>query len=120
MRVSELGEFGLIDRVTKIVPINDKDVVVGYGDDCSCVNINGKLILFTNDIQVENRHFLRDVQNPRNIGWKLISVNVSDVLSCGGIPKWAQISLGLFCPVVVFQSGLKYHLDFQMILSTHL
>ncbi len=117
MKVSELGEFGLIDRLTKIVPINDKDVVVGYGDDCSCVNINGKLILFTNDIQVENRHFLKSLQSPRDIGWKLISVNVSDVLSCGGIPKWSQISLGLpkeldYSFIENVYKGIKEALDF--------
>ena len=95
MKISEIGEFKLIDKLTKLVPIKDKDVVVGYGDDCACVNVNGKLLLFTNDIQIENRHFLKELQSPEDIGWKLISVNVSDVVACGGIPRWAQISLGL-------------------------
>ncbi len=117
MKVSELGEFGLIDRLTKIVPIEDKDVVVGFGDDCSCVNINGKLILFTNDIQIENRHFLKDVQTPKDIGWKLISVNVSDVLACGGVPRWAQISLGIpeeleYSFIEEVYKGIKEALDF--------
>ncbi len=95
MKLSQIGEFGLIERLVNIIPINDRDVIVGFGDDCSCIKIDSKLLLFTNDIQVENRHFIKELQNPQDIGWKLISVNVSDVLACGGRPRWAQISLGL-------------------------
>ncbi|NPA52384.1 MAG: thiamine-phosphate kinase [Aquificae bacterium] len=95
MRIENIGEFGLIERLTKLIPIKDQDVIVGFGDDCSCVKVDKKLLLFTNDIQVENVHFIKHLQDPKDIGWKLISVNVSDVLACGGIPRWAQVSLGL-------------------------
>jgi len=95
MKLNQIGEFKLIEKLVSLLPIDDKDVVVGFGDDCACINVNGKLLLFTNDIQVENRHFIKELQKPENIGWKLISVNVSDVLACGGIPRWSQISLGL-------------------------
>lgn len=59
MKVKSLGEFGLIDRLTKILRIDDPDVVVGFGDDCACVNLDGKLMLFTGDIQLENHHFIK-------------------------------------------------------------
>ncbi len=95
MKVSELGEFGLIERLSKLIPINDKDVVVGFGDDTACINVNGQLLLLTGDIQVENRHFIKDKIDPIDLGWKLISSNVSDVVACGGIPRWGLISLGL-------------------------
>ncbi|WP_456402759.1 thiamine-phosphate kinase [Persephonella sp.] len=95
MEIKKLGEFNLIDKLTGILRINDKDVVVGFGDDCSCVKINNELYLVTGDIQIENKHFIKEKISPRDLGWKLVSVNVSDVVSCGGIPKWGFISVGL-------------------------
>ncbi len=94
-RINQIGEFGLIERLNRILPIYDKDVLVGYGDDCACVNINGKLFLFTVDIQVENSHFLKDKIKPEDLGWKLATSNVSDVVACGGLPRWALLSLAL-------------------------
>jgi thiamine-monophosphate kinase len=94
-RINQIGEFELIERLNKILPIHDKDVLVGYGDDCACVNINGKLILFTVDIQVENSHFLKGKIKPEDLGWKLATSNVSDVVACGGLPRWALLSLTL-------------------------
>ncbi|WP_457641225.1 thiamine-phosphate kinase [Persephonella sp.] len=95
MEIKKLGEFKLIDKLTEILTINDPDVIVGFGDDCACVNINGKLTIFTNDIQLEGHHFLRDRISPEDLGWKLVSVNVSDIVACGGVPKWGLISIGL-------------------------
>ncbi len=95
MEIRKLGEFSLIDRLTELLSIKDKDVVVGFGDDCACVNINGKLILFSSDIQIEDVHFLREKILPEDLGWKLISVNVSDIVSCGGIPRWGLISIAV-------------------------
>ncbi|EDP73669.1 thiamine-phosphate kinase [Hydrogenivirga sp. 128-5-R1-1] len=89
------GEFKLIDRLTKYLPINDKDVIVGFGDDCACVKIENELLIFTADIQVENHHFIKEKIKPENLGWKLVSVNVSDVVACGGIPKWGIISIAV-------------------------
>jgi len=95
LEIRKLGEFSLIDRLTELLSIKDKDVVVGFGDDCACVNINGKLILFSSDIQIEDVHFLREKILPEDLGWKLISVNVSDIVSCGGIPRWGLISIAV-------------------------
>lgn len=95
MKVNQLGEFGLIDRLNRILPIDDKDVIVGYGDDCACVKLDSTLLLFTIDIQVEGSHFLKEKINPKDLGWKLSTSNVSDIVSCGGNPRWALLSLGL-------------------------
>jgi thiamine-monophosphate kinase len=95
MKVNQLGEFGLIDKLNKILPINDKDVVVGYGDDCACVKVDDTLLLFTIDIQIEGSHFIKNKIDPKDLGWKLSTSNVSDVVSCGGKPRWALLSLGL-------------------------
>lgn len=90
-----MAEFEIIKKLTSILSISDEDVLIGFGDDCACVNVNGKKLLFTADIQVENRHFVRNKINPIDLGWKLVSVNVSDIAACGGIPRWGLISIAI-------------------------
>jgi thiamine-monophosphate kinase len=90
-----IGEFKLINKLTNILDIKDKNVIVGFGDDCACVKVNKELLIFTADIQVENQHFLKDKIKPEDLGWKLVSVNVSDVVACGGVPKWGIISIAV-------------------------
>ncbi len=114
---NQIGEFELINRLSKLLPINDKDVIVGFGDDTACVNVNGKLLLLTGDIQVENVHFIKTKINPEDLGWKLISSNVSDVAACGGIPRWGLISIGLpksidYKYIEDVYKGIKKALDF--------
>ncbi|MDQ7056331.1 MAG: thiamine-phosphate kinase [Persephonella sp.] len=95
MKIEDLGEFGLIKRLTKILKIKDSSVVVGFGDDCSCVNISGQLVLFTSDIQIEGRHFVKNLISPQDLGWRVVSVNVSDIVACGGKPRWGFISVSV-------------------------
>ncbi len=99
------GEFELIKELTALIPIDDKDVVAGFGDDCACVQVKGEFLLFTVDAQVENHHFIKDKISPEDLGWKLVSVNVSDVVACGGIPKWGLISIAI--PKNLEQNWLK-------------
>ena len=95
MKIKDLGEFGLIKELTKLLEIKDSSVVVDFGDDCSCVKISDQIILFTSDILIENKHFLRNLISPKDLGWKLVSVNVSDIFACGGKPKWGFVSIAL-------------------------
>ncbi len=88
MRISEIGEFGLIERIKKIL---GSDLI---GDDCAHLKLSGENLLLTTDILLEDIHFLRRYL-PEAIGWKAISVNVSDVVGNGGEPKWALVSLML-------------------------
>jgi thiamine-monophosphate kinase len=90
-----LTEFQLIELLTSKLKINDNRVIVGFGDDCAGVKLDDTILLFSNDIQVENVHFILDKINPQDLGWKLISVNVSDVVACGGKPQWCNISIGI-------------------------
>lgn len=90
-----MNEFELIDELTKNLDIDDNDVLVGFGDDCAVVKCGDKKLLFTNDILVEDRHFIKNKISARDLGWKLISVNVSDVVSSGGLPRWANISIAI-------------------------
>jgi len=99
--IKELGgEFALIDRIAKSP--RDKNVLVSIGDDCAVVDLmNGKLMLQTVDMLVENDHFSRRYFSPYDIGWKAMISNVSDIASCGGIVKYALISIALTSDVSV-------------------
>ena len=87
-------EFDLINTLTKRLNAPDRSVVAGPGDDCACVQIGGELLLISNDEQIEDRHFKRHFP-AHGVGYKLIAANVSDILACGGLPKWVNLSLTL-------------------------
>jgi thiamine-monophosphate kinase len=93
MKIKEIGEFGLIDRITK--KPKHKDIVVGIGDDCAVVKTKKGLQVLTTDTLVEGDHFKREWFSPKQIGMKAIEINVSDVAAMGAIPKYVLVSLAL-------------------------
>lgn len=95
--VGEIGEFTLIDRIRKILPVSgNKDLLVDIGDDTAVVRIDDRrALLLTCDIQVENRHFRFDRTTPYRLGRRAMAVNLSDIASMGGKPTYALVSLGL-------------------------
>ena len=96
MRVSQLGEFGLIARIAEVVGQASDDVVVGIGDDAAVVRTrDNKYLIATCDIQVEGVHFLREKITPHQLGRKAVAINVSDIASMGGLPKQLWVSLVL-------------------------
>ncbi len=96
MKISELGEFKLIERLQRALPAVRNGVVVGIGDDTAILKQpDGRYLLATVDAQVEGRHFLRDKATPYQIGWKSLAVNLSDIAAMGGTPTYALVSLGL-------------------------
>ncbi len=96
MKIKDIGEFGLIERIRKKVKLYSKDVVVGIGDDTAVLNYDkNNYLLFTTDTLVENDHFSLKYSTPKQIGMKAIEQNVSDIAAMGGLPKHAVISLAL-------------------------
>jgi thiamine-monophosphate kinase len=95
MKIKEIGgEFALIKRLAK--KVNDSNVIKGIGDDCAVLKYNKKkYVLITTDMLVENDHFNLKWQTPFQVGMKLMEVNVSDIVSMGGTPKYAFVSLSL-------------------------
>lgn len=93
MKVSGIGEFGLIDRISR--KIKDKKVRTQIGDDTAVLKTGKKFLLFTTDTLVEGDHFSREWFTPFQIGKKAMEINVSDIAATGGIPKYVLISLCL-------------------------
>ncbi len=90
--VAELGEFGLIARLTAALSPS-ADVVTGVGDDAAILKAGAGWWVATCDAQVEDVHFrLRDGM-PEEIGHRALAVNLSDIAAMGAIPRFALISL---------------------------
>ena len=102
MRVSELGEFGLIDLIRGNITRHEnfghapwQEVIVGIGDDAAAWQSDNRIQLATTDTLVQDIHFALDVIKWEELGWKALAVNLSDIAAMGGIPKFALLSLAL-------------------------
>ncbi len=96
MRITEIGEFGLIDRVKEVIGPPGAGVVVGIGDDVAVLRARGdKYLLATCDIQVEGIHFLKEAISPYQLGRKAAAINISDIAAMGGVPTYLLVSLAL-------------------------
>lgn len=94
MRLARLGEFNLIDRISKGIKLSG-DVIRGIGDDAAVLKYTkDKYLLYTCDMMLEGRHFVR-AAGGYLAGKKALSVNISDIAAMGGTPKYAVISLGV-------------------------
>lgn len=94
MKVSDVGEFGLIERLSKIVG-EPGEGETWAGDDAAVLRAPSGTILFTTDLMIEGVHFDLEITGPKDLGYKAIAVNVSDVAAMGGTPRRALVSLGL-------------------------
>ncbi|HYK55782.1 MAG TPA: thiamine-phosphate kinase, partial [Flavisolibacter sp.] len=91
--VSTLGEFGLIDHLTKNIEIQNASTIVGVGDDAAVIDHFGKQTVITNDLLVEGVHFDLMYTPLKHLGYKTVVVNVSDICAMNATPT--QIILGL-------------------------
>lgn len=95
MKVSELGEFGLIELLASIVGTPDTDVLVGIGDDAAAWQNDDAIQIATTDALVQDVHFTLETTSWHDLGWKALAVNLSDVAAVGGTPRHALVALGL-------------------------
>ena len=102
MKVSELGEFGLIDLLAKMAHAGqDKQtapwqkLLVGIGDDAAAWYGDASIELATVDSLIQGVHFTPDITTWHELGWKALAIGLSDIAAMGGVPKYALVSLGL-------------------------
>ena len=95
MDLREIGEFGIINRIRKWTTSSDPALLQGIGDDVAVIKMGAKVLLITTDILIEGVHFDRSWIDPYPLGRKALAVNLSDIASMGGVPKYFLISIGL-------------------------
>ena len=96
MKVSELGEFGLIDLLAKMIPApRDKKLILGIGDDAAAWSAEASTQLVTTDSLFQDVHFSLSTTPWEALGAKARAVNLSDIAAMGGVPEYAVVSLAL-------------------------
>lgn len=119
--ISKLGEFKLIDHLTKDIQIQNQSTKLGIGDDCAVMHYPDKEVLMTTDMLMEGVHFDLTYIDMQHLGYKSAMVNISDVFAMNGTPKQLLVSLAIDKRFKVedmeaFYSGLqmacnKWHVD---------
>lgn len=119
--ISKLGEFKLIDHLTKDIQIQNQSTKLGIGDDCAVMHYPDKEVLMTTDMLMEGVHFDLTYIDMQHLGYKSAMVNISDIFAMNGTPKQLLVSLAIDKRFKVedmetFYSGLqmacnKWHVD---------
>ena len=94
MKLSRLGEFGLIERLRRATP-KSRGVLLGIGDDAAWVANKTGSCLITGDILIEGVHFNLKWTSLFDLGYKTLAVNLSDIAAMGGIPAYLILSIGV-------------------------
>lgn len=93
--ISEVGEFGLIDLLTKDFPLRNESSRKGVGDDAAVLSYGDKEVLVTTDLLLEGIHFDLRYVPLKHLGYKAAIVNFSDIYAMMGTPKQIVVSLGV-------------------------
>ena len=93
--LEQLGEFGLINHLTKDLINSNKSTIKGVGDDAAVIDAGDKFMLVSTDMLVEGVHFDLMYAPMKHLGYKAVTVNLSDIYAMNGHPKQVTISLAL-------------------------
>lgn len=88
MKLAAAGELFLLEKLRRGFKTKGRDLVLGIGDDCAVIKPAASNMLLTTDMMVEGVHFDMRWTTPFQLGFKLVSVNVSDIYSMGGLPRF--------------------------------
>lgn len=110
--IASLGEFGLIEHLTKNIKLTRESSVKGVGDDAAVIDNAGTRTLVTTDLLMEGIHFDLVYAPLKHLGYKAAVVNFSDIYAMNGTPQQITVSLGISKRFSVedleeFYSGLK-------------
>ncbi len=93
--ISTLGEFGLIDHLTKNFELHNASTIVGVGDDAAVIDHFGKQTVITTDLLLEGIHFDLMYMPLKHLGYKSVIVNLSDVYAMNATPTQLTVSIGI-------------------------
>ena len=93
--IENLGEFGLIDHLTKNIKLEQKSTKRGVGDDAAVLDFEGKKVLISTDMLLEGIHFDLAYTPLKHLGYKAIQVNLSDIYAMNGTASQVIISIGI-------------------------
>ena len=93
--IKDLGEFGLIDRLTKDFPIKNPETKLGVGDDAAVLAFGEKDVVVTTDLLLEGIHFDLRYVPLQHLGYKAAIVNFSDIYAMNATPRQITVSLGV-------------------------
>jgi thiamine-monophosphate kinase len=93
--ISEYGEFGLIDHLTKNIEIQNASTVLGVGDDAAVIDHFGKQTVITTDMLIEGVHFDLAYTPLKHLGYKSVVVNLSDIYAMNAMPTQITLSVGI-------------------------
>jgi thiamine-monophosphate kinase len=93
--ISQLGEFGLINRINSSISLTQSSSLKGIGDDAAVIDDGDKVILLSTDMLVEGPHFDLAYVPLQHLGYKAVAVNVSDIAAMNGKPEQIVVSLGI-------------------------
>src|ERR1700733_1385147 len=93
--ISSMGEFGLIEHLTRNIDIQNASTLVGVGDDAAVIDHFGKQTVITTDLLLEDVHFDLMYTPLQHLGYKSVIVNLSDIYAMNAIPTQITVSLGI-------------------------
>ena len=93
--ISSLGEFGLIEHLTKNIELQNASSVLGVGDDAAVIDHFGKQTVVTTDLLIEGVHFDLSYTPLKHLGYKAVIANLSDVYAMNAVPTQITLSLGI-------------------------
>lgn len=93
--IASLGEFGLIEHLTKNIELQNASSVLGVGDDAAVIDHFGRQTVITTDLLIEGVHFDLAYTPLKHLGYKSVIVNLSDVYAMNAIPTQITLSLGI-------------------------
>ena len=116
MEIAKIGEFGLIDRLTKDIKPQNESTKYGVGDDCAVLHYPDTEVLITTDMLMEGVHFDLTYIDLQHLGWKSAMVNISDIFAMNGTPRQLTVSMALSKRFTVedmeqFYNGLRLACD---------
>ena len=106
--INELGEFGLINRLTKDFPVINSETKLGVGDDAAVLSFGEKDVVVTTDLLLEGVHFDLRYVPLQHLGYKAAIVNFSDIYAMNATPRQITVSIGVSSRFTVEHLDLLY------------